>query len=203
MIPHVAAPLSEGTMTPTETASGRLAPAARLTVAVIAACPFPARRGTPVRIQRLAEELTQRGHRVVVVTYHHGTGEADPSVEVRRIRPIRSYNKLGPGPSYRKLLLLDPMLMVKLAGILRREGVDVGLNVRLVAAIGGGGAPGMEIHAGGVSIHAVRRGIGDGFDFLRGAPGYERERFRDLRRNGEVRRASMWAIDARLYFSAP
>ena len=119
MIPHVTAPLSEGTMTPTETASGRLAPAARLTVAVIAACPFPARRGTPVRIQRLAEELTQRGHRVVVVTYHHGTGEADPTVEVRRIRPIRSYNKLGPGPSYRKLLLLDPMLMVKLAGILR------------------------------------------------------------------------------------
>ncbi|HJX88227.1 MAG TPA: glycosyltransferase, partial [Gemmatimonadales bacterium] len=110
-------------MTPTDTASGGLAPAARLTVAVIAACPFPARRGTPVRIQRLAEELTQRGHRVVVVTYHHGTGDPDPSVEVRRIRPIRSYNKLGPGPSYRKLLLLDPMLMVKLAGILRRERV--------------------------------------------------------------------------------
>jgi glycosyltransferase involved in cell wall biosynthesis len=143
MIPHLAAPLSEGTMTPTDTASGRLAPAARLTVAVIAACPFPARRGTPVRIQRLAEELTQRGHRVVVVTYHHGTGEADPSVEVRRIRPIRSYNKLGPGPSYRKLLLLDPMLMVKLAGILRRERVDVihahhfeGLVVGAVARVG-------------------------------------------------------------------
>ena len=48
-----AAPLAEGTMTPTDPASGPLAPAARLTVAVIAACPFPARRGTPVRIQRL------------------------------------------------------------------------------------------------------------------------------------------------------
>jgi glycosyltransferase involved in cell wall biosynthesis len=116
---------------------------ARLTVAVIAACPFPARRGTPVRIQRLAEELTQRGHRVVVVTYHHGIGEADPSVEVRRTRTIRSYSQLGPGPTYRKLLLLDPMLTVKLAGILRRERVDVihahhfeGLVVGAVARLG-------------------------------------------------------------------
>jgi glycosyltransferase involved in cell wall biosynthesis len=130
-------------MTPAGTASEDFTPAARLTVAVIAACPFPARRGTPVRIQRLAEELTRRGHRVVVVTYHHGTGEADPSVEVRRTRPIRSYSQLGPGPTYRKLLLLDPMLAVKLAGILRRERVDVihahhfeGLVVGAVARLG-------------------------------------------------------------------
>ena len=79
----------------------------------------------------------------MVVTYHHGSGEADPSVEVRRIRPVRSYSKLGPGPTYRKLLLLDPMLMVKLAGILRRERVDVihahhfeGLVVGAVARLG-------------------------------------------------------------------
>ncbi len=137
------APLAEGTTTPIDPASGRFAPGARLTVAVIAACPFPARRGTPVRIQRLAEELTQRGHRVVVVTYHHGTGEAEPGVEVRRIRPVRSYSKLGPGPTYRKLLLLDPMLTVKMAGILRRERVDVihahhfeGLVVGAVARLG-------------------------------------------------------------------
>lgn len=154
MIPHVrrlvptvtersAAPLSEEDVTPIDGVGGRFAPTTRLTVAVIAACPFPARRGTPVRIQRLAEELTQRGHRVVVVTYHHGTGEPDPSVEVRRIRPIRSYHQLGPGPTYRKLLLLDPMLMAKLAGILRRERVDVihahhfeGLVVGAVARLG-------------------------------------------------------------------
>jgi glycosyltransferase involved in cell wall biosynthesis len=138
-----AASFSEGIMTPSDLANGRLASPARLSVAVIAACPFPARRGTPVRIQRLAEKLTQRGHRVVVVTYHHGTGEADPSVEVRRIFPIRGYNKLGPGPSYRKLLLLDPLLAVKLARILRSERVDVihahhfeGLVVGAVARLG-------------------------------------------------------------------
>ena len=96
-----------------------------------------------MRIQRLSEELTQRGHRVVVVTYHHGTGEADPSVEVRRIRSIRSYHKLGPGPTYRKLLLLDPLLMLKLAKLLRQERVDVihahhfeGLVVGAMARLG-------------------------------------------------------------------
>jgi len=137
MMPHV------GTMAPSDSATRRTTLPARLTVAVIAACPFPARRGTPVRIQRLAEELTQRGHRVVVVTYHHGSGEADPSVEVRRIRSIRSYHKLGPGPTYRKLLLLDPLLTLKVAKILRKERVDVihahhfeGLVVGAVARLG-------------------------------------------------------------------
>jgi glycosyltransferase involved in cell wall biosynthesis len=130
-------------MAPSNPGNGRTTSPARLTVAVIAACPFPARRGTPVRIQRLAEELTRRGHRVVVITYHHGTGEADPSVEVRRIRSVRGYRKLGPGPTYRKLLLLDPLLTVKVASILRRERVDVihahhfeGLVVGAVARLG-------------------------------------------------------------------
>jgi glycosyltransferase involved in cell wall biosynthesis len=112
-------------MAPREPANGRPTSRAALTVAVIAACPFPARRGTPVRIQRLAEELTRRGHRAIVVTYHHGIGEADPAVDVRRIRSVRSYRKLGPGPTYRKLLLLDPLLTVKLAKILHQERVDV------------------------------------------------------------------------------
>jgi glycosyltransferase involved in cell wall biosynthesis len=113
------------TLMPSARVEEQFVPAPRLSIAVIAACPFPAPRGTPVRIQRLAEELAQRGHRVIVVTYHHGSGVTDPSVEVQRISQIRSYTKLGPGPTYAKLFLLDPLLTVKLAGILRRERVDV------------------------------------------------------------------------------
>src|SRR6185436_21015281 len=86
---------------------------------------------------------------------------------------------------------------LRLAGIVRRKGVDVGLNVTVVAAIGGGGSPGMEIHAGRVSLQAIRRGIGESFDFLRRAPGYEREGLSDMGRNGEVNRASMCTIDTR------
>jgi glycosyltransferase involved in cell wall biosynthesis len=56
---------------------------------------------------------------------------------------VRGYRKLGPGPTYRKLLLLDPLLTVKVASILRRERVDVihahhfeGLVVGAVARLG-------------------------------------------------------------------
>ena len=45
----------------------------RYRVAMLAACPFPAARGTPIRILRIAEELARRGHDVDVVTYHLGS----------------------------------------------------------------------------------------------------------------------------------
>ncbi|MFO1075557.1 MAG: hypothetical protein U1E17_23225 [Geminicoccaceae bacterium] len=36
----------------------------RLRIGMVAACPLPARRGTPLRIERLAEALAARGHHV-------------------------------------------------------------------------------------------------------------------------------------------
>jgi glycosyltransferase involved in cell wall biosynthesis len=101
------------------------APPAGLTIAMVAACPFPAPRGTPIRVLRLAEEMASRGHRVHVVTYHHGVGEVDPSVQVHRIRRVEAYQELLPGPTLRKLGQLDPMLVGTLAGLLRRERVDI------------------------------------------------------------------------------
>jgi hypothetical protein len=59
-----------------------------LRIAMLAACPFPAPRGTPARIRRLAEALTARGHDVQVLAYHHGAGEALP-YPVHRIPEIR------------------------------------------------------------------------------------------------------------------
>src|SRR5829696_5121911 len=51
-----------------------------LNVALVAACPFPAPRGTPIRFQRLAEAVAGRGDRVHVVTYHFGSGEVAPEL---------------------------------------------------------------------------------------------------------------------------
>ena len=58
----------------------------RLRVAVVAACPFPYPRGTPVRILRLSEEIAARGHEVHVVTYHLGAGEVSDPIHLHRIR---------------------------------------------------------------------------------------------------------------------
>ncbi|HUF34314.1 MAG TPA: glycosyltransferase family 4 protein [Gemmatimonadales bacterium] len=91
---------------------------------MVAACPFPAPRGTPIRALRMAEELASRGHRVHVVTYHHGVGRVDPSVHVHRIGKVR-YRELSPGPSLRKFTQLDPMLARTLVRLLRRERIDL------------------------------------------------------------------------------
>jgi glycosyltransferase involved in cell wall biosynthesis len=112
-----------------------------LRVAVVAACPFPAARGTPVRILRLSEALADRGHEVQVVTYPLGDAEAVPAnVEVHRTPRLPWYRFEGPGPSPTKLLLLDPMLVHTLRTCLRRRPVDLihahhyeGLLVALLA----------------------------------------------------------------------
>ena len=83
---------------------------------MIAACPFPWPRGTPIRIHRIAEAVARRGHAVHVVTYHLGEALADPPFVVHRIRDVPSYRRTDPGPTVRKLFQLDPML----AGLLRR-----------------------------------------------------------------------------------
>jgi glycosyltransferase involved in cell wall biosynthesis len=112
---------------------------------MVAACPFPARRGTPVRIQGMAEVLARRGHRVHLVTYHHGSGAVDPALVVHRIPNVRSYQKLSPGPSYSKLLMLDPLLARTLRRVIREQDVDIihahhfeGLLVGAAARLGTG-----------------------------------------------------------------
>jgi glycosyltransferase involved in cell wall biosynthesis len=110
---------------------------------VVAACPFPAPRGTPIRIQRLAEGIAARGHRVHVVAYHFGSGAVAPEVSVHRAAGFRPYRRLSPGPTYTKLALLDPLLALKLSQVLRRYPVDVihahhfeGLLVASLARLG-------------------------------------------------------------------
>lgn len=81
---------------------------------MIAACPFPWSRGTPIRIERIAEAVARRGHAVHVVTYHLGEDLAEPPYVVHRIRAVPAYRRTDPGPTVRKLFQLDPMLAVLL-----------------------------------------------------------------------------------------
>jgi glycosyltransferase involved in cell wall biosynthesis len=96
-----------------------------LSVAVVAACPFPYPRGTPIRILRMAESLTARGHHVEVITYHLGQRVVDLPFEVHRIPRVPTYRRLGPGPSYQKLLLIDPLLTLRVLAVARSRKFDV------------------------------------------------------------------------------
>lgn len=78
-----------------------------------------------MRIQRMAESLARRGHEVHVVTYHLGTGDPQDGYRVHRIRELKFYQKLSPGPSYKKLLFVDPVLVSKLRSVLAEIPFDV------------------------------------------------------------------------------
>ncbi|HUA22609.1 MAG TPA: glycosyltransferase family 4 protein [Steroidobacteraceae bacterium] len=92
---------------------------------MVAACPMPARRGTPLRIERLAQALAARGHEVELITYHVAEGRQSLGVPVHRIfrRPV--YWRMPVGPSLRKLAFYDPALSWKLSRVLSERRFDV------------------------------------------------------------------------------
>ncbi len=97
----------------------------RLRIWLVAACPFPARRGTPLRIERLSEALERLGHEVEVVSY--GIEEPGSSTSLtlhRALDPPRS-GTIAPGPTPSKLLRLDPLLARRLRRLLKRRPPDV------------------------------------------------------------------------------
>jgi glycosyltransferase involved in cell wall biosynthesis len=111
-----------------------------LSVAVVAACPFPYSRGTPIRIHRLSNAVAQQGVQVHVVTYHLGQPASEAAYKITRIPRIRTYNRYAPGPSYQKLLVVDPVLAITLRRLLNRHSFDLihahhfeGLAVALAA----------------------------------------------------------------------
>lgn len=92
---------------------------------MVAACPFPLGRGTPIRIQRQAEALAARGHEVHVVTYFLGTADPVAGVTVHRTPRLPGYRTTSPGPTFQKLLALDPMLVGTTWQLLRARQIDL------------------------------------------------------------------------------
>ena len=96
-----------------------------LRVAMIAACPMPARRGTPLRIERLTEALIARGHHVELITYHVSDDAQELPFPVHRIFNRRVYWRMPAGPNLRKLALYDPALALKVWQVLGKSRFDV------------------------------------------------------------------------------
>lgn len=92
---------------------------------MVAACPFPSPRGTPIRIEQLATALAARNHDVHLVTYHLGETLIDPPFRLHRTVSVPTYRKQSPGPSYQKLFVLDPLLARTLGKVLERYRVDI------------------------------------------------------------------------------
>ena len=96
----------------------------RYSIAMIAACPFPYPRGTPIRIFRMAQILSELGQEVHVVTYHLGQHVQSSPFAVHRIPNLKFYQKISPGPSYLKLLVVDPLLTLKILTLYKKYKFD-------------------------------------------------------------------------------
>lgn len=91
---------------------------------VIAACPFPANRGTPSRILRMAESLLDY-YRIDVLTYPLSEDvEVDPALRIHRVGGLSGYDKLSPGPSLSKVYL-DLEMVPKVRALVGENDYDV------------------------------------------------------------------------------
>ncbi len=96
-----------------------------LRIAVVAACPMPSRRGTPLRVERLSEALADRGHQVELVTYHLADDGTPLSLPTHRIFGREVHRRIPVGPTVRKLFVYNPALAAKLWGVLGSGQFDV------------------------------------------------------------------------------
>lgn len=100
-------------------------------VLMVAACPFPCRRGTPIRIERLAESIARSGRKVHVASYHYGENGnssafssdnfGELGYELHRIPKVPGKWDPAPGPGLGKALVLNPLLLAKTASVIRRH----------------------------------------------------------------------------------
>ena len=96
----------------------------RYSVAMVAACPFPANYGTPGAIREMSETLASFGHDVHIVTYPFGEDLPVGAAKVWRTPYWRKSRSLYTGPSLEKLFL-DVFLLVQLCRVIRRQRISI------------------------------------------------------------------------------
>jgi glycosyltransferase involved in cell wall biosynthesis len=94
-------------------------------VLMLAACPLPWPRGTPIRIHHLAEALASLGHQVEVVAYPAGDASVPVNYRLHRVGGPGTAMETAPGPSLRKLAHLDPLLYTRARRMLAAGPFDV------------------------------------------------------------------------------
>ena len=96
----------------------------RYSIAMVAACPFPANYGTPGAIREMSETLAAFGHDVHIVTYPFGEDLPVGAATVWRAPYWRKSRSLYTGP-YCEKLLLDVLLLVRLCRVIRRQRISI------------------------------------------------------------------------------
>jgi 1,2-diacylglycerol 3-alpha-glucosyltransferase len=98
--------------------------AKRFSIAMVAACPFPANYGSPAAIRELSEAMAERGHAIHIVTYPYGHDLPVGKAHLWRVAGGRTSRAVLAGPSIGKLWL-DFLLVIRLCGVIRRERIEI------------------------------------------------------------------------------
>jgi glycosyltransferase involved in cell wall biosynthesis len=106
-------------------------------IAMVAACAFPANHGTPAAIKEMSEELARRGHSIRVVTYPLSHEIPITGVEIDRVAQVGSNRQVSVGPSYQRLAF-DALLVFKLFQVVRKHKVELIQAPNYEAALVGG-----------------------------------------------------------------
>ncbi len=94
-------------------------------IAMVAACPFPANHGSAASIREMSDTLTDMGHNVTIVTYPIGQESIRVRrAKVRRTGPFQPETNAKVGPSADKFVL-DFKLLKLLCRVIREERVDI------------------------------------------------------------------------------
>jgi 1,2-diacylglycerol 3-alpha-glucosyltransferase len=98
---------------------------AKLKIAMVAACPFPANHGSAASIREMSEALAKLGHEIHVVTYPISEEIPVDGVTVHRVsgRLVKpGAVRIGPTPHK---LVYDVQLLFKLLEVVARHDIDV------------------------------------------------------------------------------
>jgi glycosyltransferase involved in cell wall biosynthesis len=94
-------------------------------IAMVAACPFPANHGSPASIRGMSEGLTRLGHTIHIVTYPFGQDlPVDERIHIHRVRSVKRSYEIRVGPTIEKPLL-DLLLLIRLCRVIRREKIHL------------------------------------------------------------------------------
>jgi glycosyltransferase involved in cell wall biosynthesis len=94
-------------------------------IAMVAACPFPANHGSAASIREMSDTLSEMGHDVHIVTYPTGQDEIRVRrAKVHRTTPFQPETNAKVGPSPEKFLF-DFQLLRLLCRVIRRERIDI------------------------------------------------------------------------------
>src|SRR5947208_17084741 len=93
-------------------------------IAMVAACPFPANHGTPAAIREMSEELARRGHSIRVVTYPLSHDIPVAGVKIDRVAHVGSTREVNVGPRYPRLAF-HSLLVLNLFQVVRRHHIEL------------------------------------------------------------------------------